>query len=1082
MGAYHRNPYWRVLMPNNPIKSSFTPADAEAMERSLGRIAFAPDGSILRVNERFLELFDYKGWELVGRNRCIFRPLATGASASDEIDAVLETGEAFFGEMQQLKRDGTPFWTEVSCVPIAADDGAVGEIVMLVRDVTDRMMSAANDAGQIAAINASQAVIHFAMDGTILHANDKFLEATGYRLDEVVGKHHRMLLAADEAIDPSYAAFWEHLRKGLHASGEYRRFGKDGKPVWLRATYNPILDLGGRPFKVVKYAVDVTLEKRQNADFEGQIAAIDKSQCIVTFAPDGTILDANRNFLAAVGYTMEELEGRHHRMFVDPAYAHSLDYEIFWSDLAAGRHRSGEFRRIGRDKRDVWLQAIYSPVLDQEGRPFKIVKYATVVTREKLRQADHQGQIAAIHKSQSVVAFNVDGTILDANDNFLDLTGYRLSQVIGRHHSMFVSHEERESEEYGKFWQALASGQYQAGEFKRLGRDGREIWLQASYNPILDMNGRPFKVVKNAVDVTEQKLRQGDYEGQIAAINKSQSVVSFDMDGNVLEANDNFLTLMGYALAEVVGRHHRMFVDKESAAHADYARFWTNLREGKFLSSKFKRIAASGAEVWIQASYNPIYDLNGKPFKIVKIAADITADVSLAADLSRAQKEVQHDPATGLPNRLGLRKFMRQALSATDSELALFYLDLDHFKPINDTFGHDIGDLVLRTVAARLTGELTEGQLVARIGGDEFVVAASNLSRPQVVALAERLIDAVSQPIAHGERWLEVGLSIGIALTPQDTLEEDELFRFADVALYRSKGNQRGTFTFYAEDAETSAETERHLAHDMLIAIKAREFDLACSVRVSATNAIAVEVHPWWNHPTLGRLGTETYLRVAEQSGLVGPLGDWILREACKLAARLPETTVCVPVYPKQLLTSDFAQTLSLALRECGVEASRLELRLERGTARVNTESLRFDLAKLRAMGLEVVADSVLAGENALANRASWSMDRVMVDARLGAILKRQLHPLADEIARIEADDAKATISGRRCFEIDAKLTLHGFMRFNATNTSDIADAVRETKKMANDAWTDDSDSAQLIKAYSLAKPAGESALNCVER
>ncbi|WP_244827474.1 PAS domain S-box protein [Caballeronia sp. TF1N1] len=1043
-------------MHNNPVKFSFTPADQEALERSLGRIAFAPDGSILRVNERFLELFDYKGWELVGRNRSIFRPLATGATAPDEIDTVFATAKAFFGEMQQLKRDGTSFWTEVSCIPVATEDGAVGETVMLVRDVTDRMMSAADVAGQIAAINTSQAVIHFAMDGTILHANEKFLEATGYRLDELVGKHHRMFVATDEARDPSYAAFWERLRQGLHASGEYRRFRKDEKAVWLRATYNPILDLEGRPFKIVKYAVDVTSEKKQNADFEGQIAAIDKSQCMVTFSPDGTILDANRNFLEAVGYTMEELEGRHHRMFVDPAYAHSLDYEIFWSDLAAGRHRSGEFRRIGRDKREIWLQAIYSPVLDQDGRPFKIVKYATVVTREKLRQADHQGQIAAIHKSQSVVAFNVDGTILDANDNFLDLTGYRLSQVIGRHHSMFVSAEERESEAYGKFWQTLAAGEYQAGEFKRLGRDGREIWLQASYNPILDMNGRTFKVVKNAVDVTGQKLRQGDYEGQIAAINKSQSVVSFDMDGNVLEANDNFLTLMGYALPEVVGRHHRMFVDKETVAHADYARFWSDLRAGKFLSSKFKRIAANGAEVWIQASYNPIYDLNGKPFKIVKIAADITADVSLAADLSRAQKEVQHDPATGLPNRLGLRKFMRQVLSATDSELALFYLDLDHFKPINDTFGHEVGDLVLRTVAARLTGELTEGQLVARIGGDEFVVAATNLTRPQIVELAERLIESVSQPIAHGERWLEVGLSIGIALTPQDTLEEDELFRFADVALYRSKGKQRGTFTFYAEDAETSAETERHLAHDMLIAIKAREFDLACSVRVSANDAIAVEIQPWWNHPTLGRLGTETYLRVAEQSGLVVPLGDWILREACKLATDLPEITVCVPVYPKQLLTSDFAQTLTLALRESGVDASRLELRLERGTARVNTESLRSDVAKLRAMGLEVVADSVLAGENALSNRAYWSMDRVMVDARLGAILKRQAHPLATEIAEIEARDAKAKISGKRCFEIDARAALHSFVVLDTIKPAELTAALRETSKSAEDAQAED--------------------------
>jgi diguanylate cyclase (GGDEF)-like protein/PAS domain S-box-containing protein len=1031
-------------MFHETIKPYLTPADVEAIEQSIGRIAFARDGTILRVNQRCLALFDYAGWELVGRNRSIFRPVPSGVPQADAVDQVFATGQPFFGEMRQLKRDGTPFWTEVSCIPFAADgaaaDGAaVAEVVLLVRDVTARMMSAVDDAGQIAAINTSQAVIQFAMNGTILDANEKFLTATGYRLDEIVGQHHRMFVDRAEAADPSYEAFWDGLRAGSHASGEYRRFGKDGRAVWLRATYNPIFDLEGHPFKIVKYAVDVTPEKKQTADYHGQIAAIDKSQCVVTFAPDGTIIDANRNFLDVVGYTMAELEGRHHRMFVDPAYAHSLDYEIFWSELASGRHRSGEFRRVGRDKREIWFQAIYSPVLDQDGRPFKIVKYATAVTREKLRQADHQGQIAAIHKSQSVVSFDVDGTILDANDNFLDLTGYRLSQVRGHHHAMFVAPDEREDQAYKDFWRDLAAGQYKSGEFKRLCRDGREIWLQASYNPILDMNGRPFKVVKNAVDVTEQKLRQGDYEGQIAAIHKSQAVVSFDLDGTILDANDNFLRLMGYGLEEVRGKHHSMFVHAETAAGEDYAHFWAELRQGRFMSAKFRRQARDGGDVWIQASYNPIYDLNGKPFKIVKIATDITADVSLAADLSRAQKEVQHDAATGLPNRLGLRKFMREVLAATDSELALFYLDLDHFKPINDTFGHDAGDFVLRTVAARLKGQAGAGQIVARIGGDEFVVAASNLSRAQIVDLAERLIEVVSRPIAHGDRWLEVGLSIGIALTPQDTLEEDELFRFADVALYRSKGNKRGTYTFYAEEAEDAAEAERHLAHEMLFAIKARQFDLGCAVRLSSSGQVAVEVHPWWNHPSLGRIGTDKFLRVAEQSGLIVPLADWMLRAACKLAADVPGVAVCLPVYPRQFLVSDLPAMLALALRESGVDAARLELRLERGTARVNPDSLRADLTKLRAMGVTLVADDLLLSDDALAARGSWNIDRVIVDGRLRALLRRQGHPLNHAI---EAYEATAAFSGRRIFEVGADEALYSFVLMDAVEMGGIAAAI----------------------------------------
>ncbi|WP_206244281.1 sensor domain-containing protein [Novosphingobium terrae] len=1027
-------------MLHETIEPYLTQADVEAMELSIGRIAFARDGTILRVNERCLALFDYAGWELVGRNRSIFRPAASGQNEPDAIDRAFASGQPFFGDMRQIRRDGTPLWTEVSCIPIRNMGGPVDEVIMLVRDVTDRRMAAVDDAGQIAAINTSQAVIHFAMNGTILHANDKFLAATGYRLEDIVGQHHRMFVDRAEALDPAYESFWEGLRNGTHASGEYRRLGKDGRAVWLRATYNPIFDLEGRPFKIVKYAVDVTPEKKQTADFHGQIAAIDKSQCVVTFAPDGTILDANRNFLDAVGYSMAELEGRHHRMFVDPAHAHSLDYEIFWSDLVAGHHRSGEFRRIGRDKREIWFQAIYSPVLDQEGRPFKIVKYATAVTREKLRQADHQGQIAAIHKSQSVVSFDMDGMILDANDNFLDLTGYRLSQVRGHHHRMFVAPEERDGEAYAAFWRDLAAGQYKSGEFKRISHDGREIWLQASYNPILDMNGRPFKVVKNAVDVTEQKLRQGDYEGQIAAIHKSQAVVSFALDGTILDANDNFLTLMGYALPDVVGRHHQMFLHAETAAGAEYEAFWAQLRQGRFMSAKFRRRARDGSEVWIQASYNPIYDLNGQPFKIVKIATDITADVSLAADLSRAQREVQHDAATGLPNRLGLRTFMREILAATDSELALFYLDLDHFKPINDTFGHDVGDLVLRTVAARLKGAIGAGQMAARIGGDEFVVAAANLQRAQIVELAEQLIETVSQPIAHGDRWLEVGLSIGIALTPQDTLEEDELFRFADVALYRSKGRQRGSFTFYAEDAEDSAEAERHLAHDMLFAIKSRQFDLACTPRLSESGRLAIELQPRWNHPSLGRLGTEAFLRVAECSGLIVPLGDWMLRTACKLARDMPEATLCIPIYPRQLLGSDLPELLMLALRESGLKASRFELRLERGTARVNPESLNADLIRLRAMGVTVVADDVFLDQEALASRALWSSDRVIVDTRLRGLLRRQSHPL---IEAIEAAEAVEFPFGTRRFDMDADHGLHSFTLLEPVASGDIAKVLR---------------------------------------
>ncbi len=239
---------------------------------------------------------------------------------------------------------------------------------------------------------------------------------------------------------------------------------------------------------------------------------------------------------------------------------------------------------------------------------------------------DYAGQVAAIRKSQAVIEFNMDGAILDANDNFLNTMGYTLSEVKGRHHSIFVDEAFRQSAEYREFWAKLNRGEYQAAEYKRIGKGGKEIWIQASYNPILDLDGRPFKVVKYATDITKQKTLNADYEGQIAAVKKSQAVIEFSMDGTILDANDNFLNTMGYTLSEVKGRHHSIFVDEAFRQSADYREFWAKLNRGEYQAAEYKRIGKGGKEIWIQASYNPILDLNGRPFKVVKYATDITRE------------------------------------------------------------------------------------------------------------------------------------------------------------------------------------------------------------------------------------------------------------------------------------------------------------------------------------------------------------------------------------------------------------------------------------------------------------------------
>ncbi|MCX7322297.1 MAG: PAS domain-containing methyl-accepting chemotaxis protein [Hyphomicrobiales bacterium] len=358
-----------------------------------------------------------------------------------------------------------------------------------------------------------------------------------------------------------------------------------------------------------------------------QAMAFDKSQALIEFALDGTIVTANENYLATMGYVLGDIHGRHHSMLVSPHHRDSAAYREFWAALNLGVHQSGEFKRLGSNGREVWFQGAYNPILDDAGKPVRVVQSCNDITAQKLRSLDDSGKVAAIERSQAMIEFDLDGTILSANQLFLDTMGYVLQDIRGKHHSMFVLPADRDSSSYRAFWAALNRGESQAAEFKRVGKGGAEVWILATYNPILDESGKPIKIVKFASDVTEQKLLAANFSGQIEAIGKSQAVIEFNLDGTVLNANDNFLSVLGYALSEIQGKHHSMFVPVEERGGDAYAAFWASLRRGDYQTAEYQRVGKNGRQVWIQASYNPIMDLNGQPYKVVKYASDVTAQV-----------------------------------------------------------------------------------------------------------------------------------------------------------------------------------------------------------------------------------------------------------------------------------------------------------------------------------------------------------------------------------------------------------------------------------------------------------------------
>ena len=456
---------------------------------------------------------------------------------------------------------------DLTVTPAKAADGEVGYTIVWEtshRDLESKMAS----------VERGQASIEFDLDGNVLWCNDNFLGAMGYSFAEIEGKHHRMFVDPAYAASQEYAQFWDALRRGEYAEGEFQRVNKAGEVIWLRASYNPVLGDDGKPVKFFKIASDITEAKLRSWDLESKMASVERGQASIEFDLDGNVLWCNDNFLGAMGYSFAEIEGKHHRMFVDPRHSADPEYLQFWERLRSGESIEGEFERVNKAGEVIWLRASYNPVLGDDGKPVKFFKIASDITEAKLRSWDLEAKMTAVERGQASIEFDLEGNVLWCNDNFLGATGYSLGEVQGRHHRMFVDAAYAVSSEYAQFWDTLRAGQPVEGEFQRVNKAGEVIWLRASYNPVIGDDGKPVKFFKIASDITEAKLRSWDLEAKMTAVDRGQASIEFDLDGNVLWCNDNFLATMGYSFDEIKGRHHRTFVESAIAADRSYTEFW----------------------------------------------------------------------------------------------------------------------------------------------------------------------------------------------------------------------------------------------------------------------------------------------------------------------------------------------------------------------------------------------------------------------------------------------------------------------------------------------------------------------------
>ena len=399
-----------------------------ALETQQAVLALDVDGEIIAVNQRYLDMSGYRREDLIGRPFSLllapelaapkpYEELKEALTRSDHRRRVRDQRRT----LEQRRVDGQPFWANCSFCPAYDSDGKTLLTVIFAIDVTAEHERLNRAESTQAALSRSQVVIEFAPSGEVLHANENFLKAFGYTLPEVVGQHHSMLCDPDFVSSPAYKKFWNDLGLGYFQSGEFHRFAKGGRDVWIMASYNPILDGSGQVTRIVKIATDITARKVMAQEKAGaRQAAVSRSQAVIEFKSTGEIITANDNFLRAVGYTLPEIVGRHHRMFCEQTYSQSNEYRQFWQDLSGGSYQTGEFMRICKNRKPIWLVASYNPILDDDGNVTGVIKYATDVTAKKIAMSEIVEGLEALAKGNLTprISENVSGEFAQMRDGF----------------------------------------------------------------------------------------------------------------------------------------------------------------------------------------------------------------------------------------------------------------------------------------------------------------------------------------------------------------------------------------------------------------------------------------------------------------------------------------------------------------------------------------------------------------------------------------------------------------------------------------------------------------------------------------
>ena len=933
-------------------------------------------------------------------------------------------GELQGYECQFKRKDNSVIWVSLNVRRVLDAEGRPLRHEGFIQDITARRRAEMQlrDSEERYRSTFEQAVVgivHSSFDGRLLRGNAQFAHMLGYAPEELRGLTIRQLTAPEDL--PATVDAIQRILSGAVASEtlEKRHLRKDGSLTWSRMTVSAQRDGQGRPLHLLALVEDINARKSAEARWAGSIAAMQVTEArykavfqtspdavMISRLDDGFILDANQAFMDSSGYDRDEVTGR--KSLELGIWANPSD-RLTLVELVRrnGGVRDWEALSKRKNGETFWMRLSATSIEIEGSRCLftfardisesKAAEERLALAQEALRASEERYRVAFQTSLDGVsISCLGDGRFIDANNALLQITGFEREELIGRTSkelNFWVDQEHRD--------QLLAklAGDSSFRDFVTQFRkkDGDLIWVQISASVIQiegvccilslvrDISGA--RAAEECLAATQEALRESEARYR-TAFQMSHNAVNINRldDGMYFDVNKSFLDIMGYERDEVVGKTSlelEIWADKSDRARM----VETLVRDGIFRSEEQFR-KKNGEIFWGRMSAS-LFEHAG-----VACVLSVTQDIS---DAKAAQDEIRtlafYDPLTSLPNRRLLEDRLRQSLSASSRhryKQALLFVDLDHFKNLNDTLGHQTGDLLLQEVATRLRLCVRETDTVARLGGDEFLIILEELSQiPEDAAakaetVAKKILASLEQPYWLDGRQCLSSASVGITVFGDHRETLNDVMQHADIAMYQAKAAGRNTFRLFAPALQTAVVARATLEDELRRGIKANEFVLFYQPQVDCNCLIGAEALLRWNHSRRGLLSPDEFISLTEETGLIVPLGNWVLETACaRIAAwekRGQGTSISINISARQFREPKFVQEVVSAIDRTGASPHRLTLELTESLLLDDAEETIGKMQALKLLGVRLSLDDFGTGYSSLSYLKRLPLDQLKID------------------------------------------------------------------------------------------------------